>query len=614
MRIVVIDFETYFADDYTLSKMTTESYIRDPRFEVHGAAIKWQHNIPAKWYDEPELRFVLKQEDWSDVLLVAHHAQFDGLILSHHFSVVPRMWGCTLSMARLLLGNHISVSLDSVRSQFGLPAKSTPYNLFKGKHWRDLSADVRQKVAEGACDEVESIWKLFNILGEQFPRDEYEVVDTTIRMFVEPCLRADLPQLGKVWVDEETNKQRRLVDLGVSEDDLQSADRFAELLRNEGIEPARKMGPVSKKTGKSKEGYAFAKNDSFMKELQDHEDERVRTLVEARLGVKSTLVQTRSETIGWMARRGPLCVYLRYAGAHTSRWSGGDSANWQNGVPAINETILPPEGYVAARPDAAQIECRILNFLAGQEDKIEDFRLGRDPYVGVAEAFCGHPVNRVDHPELRQAGKVVELQAGYGSGELKIQATLRNKANIVVSVDEAKRYKSAYRDTHPAVVELWKTAGRMLSRLAGGPPLEWGPTVVKNQRIYLPNGIPLIYETLQFHKPEADEDVKEMERNGYWRLRTRDGWQKMYGAKLVENWVQALARVVISQAMNRITRMKLPLRIVNMRHDDLWLAIKQDGHEQEYLDLCIAEIARTPDWLPGIPLGCEGELGARYAK
>ena len=587
--------------------MTTESYIRDPRFEAHGASIKWSPESVSVWYDEPNLRKVLSTVDWSDVFLISHHAQFDHLILSHHFSVHPRMSGCTLSMARLLLGNHLSVALDAVRKHFGMPLKTTPYGLFKGKRWSELPQSTRDLIAAGACDEVESIWKLFNILGKDFPRDEYESVDTTIKMFTEPMLQADIPMLGKVWSGENTKKASCMEELGVTSEDLQSADKFAELLRAEGIEPQQKQG---------KKGliWAFAKTDPFMKELQNDEDERIQTLVEARLGAKSTLIQTRAETIGWMARRGLLCIYLRYAGAHTSRWSGGDGANWQNGVPAINEAVIPPEGYVAARPDASQIECRILNYIAGQTDKIDDFRLGRDPYVGVAEAFCGHPVNKTDHPELRQAGKVVELQAGYGSGGEKIRTTLRNKAGILISPEEGEKYKWAYRNTHPAVTDLWKTGGRMLARLAGGPPIEWGPCTIKDHRIYLPNGIPLIYEMLEFHHPEPDEEVGPYDHDGFWRLKTRDGWQKMYGAKLVENYIQALARVVISQAMNRITRMKMPLRVVNMRHDDLWLCIKKDGHEQEYLDVCMNEMKRTPDWLPGLPLNCEGSLGERYSK
>ena len=161
MRIVVADFETLFGDDYTLSKMSTEAYIRDPRFEAHGCAIKWSPDLPAKWWNGDELPALFKETDWSDVFLIHHHAQFDGLILSHHYNVHPKMFGCTLSMARLLLGNHISVSLDSVRKQFGLPEKRTPYNLFRGKHWNDLTPDVQQQVADGAVDEVESIFIIF---------------------------------------------------------------------------------------------------------------------------------------------------------------------------------------------------------------------------------------------------------------------------------------------------------------------------------------------------------------------------------------------------------------------------------------------------------------------
>ena len=156
MRIVVIDFETLYSDEYTLSKMSTEAYIRDPRFESYGAAVKWSPSVDARWYTHPELQFHFKQEDWSDAWIICHHAQFDGLILTHHYDVHPKMWGCTLSMARGLLGNHISVSLDSVRKQFGIAPKITPYQERKGKHWNELSPAMQQMLADGAVDEVES--------------------------------------------------------------------------------------------------------------------------------------------------------------------------------------------------------------------------------------------------------------------------------------------------------------------------------------------------------------------------------------------------------------------------------------------------------------------------
>ena len=219
MRPVVLDLETFYdpknlrgdPQPYTLSGMNTESYARDPRFEAHGAAIKWSANTSAVWYDEKELRYQLQQEDWSDIFLISHHAHFDHLILSHHYGVYPAMSGCTMSQARLMLGNHIGVSLDSVRSQFGFPPKVTPYNLMAGRYWRDMDQHTREQVAVGAIDEVESIWKLFGILMQRgFPVEELDVVDSTIKMFTQPELKGDSAIFAKVWQDEATRKAAAL--------------------------------------------------------------------------------------------------------------------------------------------------------------------------------------------------------------------------------------------------------------------------------------------------------------------------------------------------------------------------------------------------------------------
>lgn len=319
MRPVVLDFETYYGDDYTLSKMSTEAYIRDPRFEAHGAAIKWDKTTSAQWYDQRELAYVLKEEDWSDVFLIHHHAQFDGLILSHHFNVRPAMFGCTLSMARLLLGNHISVSLDSVRKHFGIAPKTTPYNLFRGKRWSEIDGLARQQIGEGAIDEVESIWKIFGLLMQAgFPPAELDVVDSIIRMFTDPVLELDSQMLADLWTSEAKRKLEGNALLGVDGAALRSTELFCELLEAEGID-------IEYKDGKNGPIPTIAKNDPFMRDfLREHDSPRVRALAEARLAEKSTLLQTRAETLGWVASRGPAPVYLHYSGAGTLRPSGGD--------------------------------------------------------------------------------------------------------------------------------------------------------------------------------------------------------------------------------------------------------------------------------------------------
>src|SRR5215472_3252812 len=112
MNIVTLDFETYYDDEYTLSKMTTEAYVRDPRFEVHGCAIS-VNGAAATWLHDygPHLKHGI---NWSNTACLCHHAQFDGLILSHHFDIHPAFWFDTLSMARLLIGNHLPKSLETL--------------------------------------------------------------------------------------------------------------------------------------------------------------------------------------------------------------------------------------------------------------------------------------------------------------------------------------------------------------------------------------------------------------------------------------------------------------------------------------------------------------------
>ena len=271
----------------------------------------------------------------------------------------------------------------------------------------------------------------------------------------------------------------------------------------------------------------------------------------------------------------------------------------------IREAILAPDGYLLGAIDASQIECRILNYVAGQWDVINNFAEGRDPYVNVASQFYGFQVTKEKHPTERNVGKVLELQAGYGSGGDKIRATLRTKAKIILNAAEGLKARDAYRDTHPSVVDLWGQGGRMLARLAGGPPIEWGPALIRDGKIILPNGCPLQYGSIEYYDDHEAND-------SYWRVKTRRGYSKLYGAKLVENLIQALARVVMSQAMLRIIAQGF--RIVTTTHDELVVLIKDDAKAKHNLEICRQEMKRAPDWLPGIPLDAEASLGKRYSK
>lgn len=608
VNIICLDYETFFSDDYTLSKMTNEAYLRDPRFEVHGCAVRTPDGT-ISWLDQTRFRHWAAGVNWQQFAILCHHGQFDAAILSWHYGIKPKVILDTLSMARLLIGNHLSVGLDSLAKQFGLAAKTVPYNLFKGRHWAELPQSVQQEVAAGACHDVELTWQLFEILSKQLPPKEYVVIDQTIRMFSEPVLRADGNKLAEVWEREAKRKLDLLSDIGLTppsptvaqieeaKSKLQSADQFAALLRSQGVEPETKTSP------KGNEIYAFAKTDSFMKELADDDDPIIRGLAEARLGCKSTFKQSRAETLGWTASRGNMPVYLFYCGAHTTRWSGGDEVNYQNLDDELESCILPPEDHWAFAPDASQIECRLVNYLAGQWDKIDEFREKKDPYVGVASRFYNRNITKHDKHE-RQVGKVLELQCGFGSGAEKIRATLRNQAGITLDAAEAVRARDAYRDTHPEVVAYWGQCGRLLSRIAAGEPKQFGPFIAETGKLYIP-GEPVMLYTLEYYRDEEDP-------SGHWRRKTRHGWQKMYGAKLCENLVQYAHRIIITDALVRLA--KLGYRALSNKHDALWFAIKKDADAERHREIILTEMCRPPAWAPDLPLAAEGELKERFGK
>ena len=102
MQILTIDFETFYDRDFSLSKMTTEEYVRDPRFEVIGIGVK-VNNGETEWASgthEQLKQWLQNSFKWSDAFVLAHNTLFDGAILSWRFGVNPRGWLDTLCMGR----------------------------------------------------------------------------------------------------------------------------------------------------------------------------------------------------------------------------------------------------------------------------------------------------------------------------------------------------------------------------------------------------------------------------------------------------------------------------------------------------------------------------------
>ena len=615
MDLLCLDFETYFDKDYTLKKLTTEEYVRDARFESH--LIAWKTARDQGWIVQEGIADFLKLFNPATTACLAHHAQFDGLILSHHYGWKPARWLDTMSMARVALGTHRSASLANLAQHFGLSEKTVPYEAFKGRRWCNLDQQTRDMLGAGAVHDCNLTWEIFNRLQPLVPAEELLLIDATVKMFTEPKLVGDVAYLQKFQHDEAMRKQEALAELGVTAADLQSADKFCTLLEGLGID-------VEMKRGTNGEIPAIAKTDEFMKGLLDHADETVALLAESRLDVKSTLNETRAGRFAGMAQRGAMCVYLAHAAAHTKRDGGGDKCNWQNlprtkynedgsPKPTLKQGICAPKGYLIANPDASQIECRVLNYVAGQADIVEAFRAKRDIYSDLATRFYGFPVTKADQPR-RGVGKQLELSCGYGAGGNTIVATAKRGTYgppVHLSPEEGVKARDVYRESHRNVVELWGEAGRVISALAGTEkPVRWCNDLftVETGRMTGPTGLVMHYPNLQFE----ETDHPTFGRKKGWRYDTRRGRVHLYGGKLVENAIQHLARCATFGTCARILREAPTLHLVNREHDKLVWLVPDDQYAEPTLQWLLEQMRRPPSWLPSIPLDAEGELSERY--
>lgn len=414
MDIVTIDFETYYDKDYSLSKMTTEAYVRDPRFEVIGVGVK-VNNHPTDWYSGNNPGRFLKSLSYKDKAILCHNTVFDGAILSWHFGIQPKLWLDTLSMARPLHNVSVGGSLKSLVTYYGLGAKGDEVINALGKRRADFSSEDMQRYASYCVNDVDLTYQLFQKMKGRFTAEELRVIDIVLRMYTDPTIELDQPMLQQ-HLDEVLDRKSNLVaemGLNCTEEEakatLMSNEKFASFLKAYGVEPPMKMSART-----SKMTYAFGKTDKAFTALLEHEDPRVQNAVAARLGVKSTIEQSRTQSLLGVAERGKLPIMLNYYGAHTGRFSGGDKMNLQN-LPrggTLRKSLCAPKGKVLIACDSSQIEARMVAWVADQTDLLQAFREGRDVYSEFASEVYGKKVTKADKVE-RFVGKTC-----LGSGTL----------------------------------------------------------------------------------------------------------------------------------------------------------------------------------------------------
>ena len=606
MDLITLDFETYYSKDFSLTKMTTEEYIRDPRFEIVGVGVK-VNNGNTEWASgtHEELKGYFDGFDWANSMVLAHNTMFDGAILSWLFDIRPRVWVDTLCIARALHGVEVGGSLKALAERYNVGAKGTEILNALDKRRLDFTDDELDRYGDYCINDVELTYKLFSIFIKQgFPKKELRIIDCTLRMFIHPMLELDQDLLGQHLEKIKEHKDKLLCDAGVTDKkELMSNDKFADLLRSKGVEPPTKISPTTEK-----ETYAFAKTDEGFKALAEHENSEVQALVAARLGNKSTLEETRTQRFIDISNRGTLPVPVRYYAAHTGRWGGDDKINLQN-LPSrgpngkmLKRSIVAPEGHILIDCDSSQIEARVLAWFAGQDDLTDAFRKKEDVYIKMAARIYEVPEDQITKDQ-RFVGKTTILGAGYGMGAVKFQAQLKSFGTDI-SLNEARRIIEIYRNANWKISHVWREAQNMVSRMAKGETYRFGKKGVvevigNRESIRLPSKLLMRYEDLK-----GEQNSQGIE----YSYKTRRGRTRIYGGKVIENVCQALARCVIGDQMLLINN---KYRTVLTVHDSVIACVPESEAEeaQQYVEKCMRYV---PTWAKGLPLECESGMAKAY--
>ena len=606
MAIITLDFETYYSKTYSLSKLTTEEYVNGDEFEVIGVGVKVD-GAATSWHtgSKEEIGQALQGYNLPNNTLLCHNTYFDATILYEFFGITAKKNLDTLSMARAIHGISVGGSLAKLVEHYELGVKGTEVVNALGKHSKDFTPEELTRYGEYCVNDVELTYDLFFKLLPQFNAQELTLVDTTIKMAVKPTLVVDLPMLESYMYEVREKKEALLSTIDADKSEIMSNPKFAVLLERLGVQPPMKVSPT---TGKLT--YAFAKTDDGLKTLLEHADPTVQALVGARLGVKSTIEETRTDRLIGIAKRTDyLPIPLNYYGAATGRWSagGGQKVNFQN-IPrnsTLKKAIVAPEGYVVVGADLSNIELRVGLWVCGEMEALKSLGEGRDLYKEFASLVFNVAYEDVSKDQ-RFIGKTSQLGLIFGVGAGKLRDAIKVGSGTDIGEMEAKRIVDLYRATYKGVTAFWKTCTNAITAMGNDEEFTFGQDglyVAEGKRgVKFPSGLYMQYPLLA---NVVDEKTGE---RGY-KYKMRNGYDRLYGGKLTNNLVQGTARCVMSEAMVRIAgKYQIALTV----HDALYIVVPE-AEAQETLDYLIEEMCKPPLWMPDIPLAAEGGWGRSIA-
>lgn len=578
---LVLDFETKFQPgkgNYNLKELSIMEYVRDKRFEVLSIGISQERQGPNILPFIRNAPNIIELPNPENTRLIAHNCYFEGLILNEYYDWCPAQYVCTQALSMAVLPGLRKHDLDTVSKFLGHEGKTD-------KIRPEMTDDELSAYVLG---DVEATLYVYDKLRDLLPPIEWRLMDRTIRWGAIPRLRVDELRLRRAIIAMEKEKETIISNGACPEDILASNVKFAEYLRKDGVDVPMKLSP---RTGKMIP--ALAREDWGWKQMRAQHPER-EPQWKARLAVKSSIHITRARRIAKVASW-PLPMPLKYYGAHTGRWSGTDKVNPQNFPKKgeLRKCLVAPPGFKIMVVDAAQIEMRVNAWLCGEKRSLDILRAGRDIYEEMARTLFTVITDGEVTEKQRFEGKTVELALGFQMGAEKYYVKQQGR----VTRDEARQRVALYRQSHPRIVASWYYLQQRIPCMAQeGYSEKWGPIEFRNEGILLPNKMPLQYGNL---RPKDD--------NWIYHQGTY-----LYGGKMLENIVQALARIITAGHLLKIQELD-DVETVSMVHDEV-ISIVPDARAGKILHKALEIMREVPDWAEGLPLDAKGGYSREYSK
>ena len=635
MKIATVDLETYWAVGHSLTKMSPIAYCMHEDTEIISCAFKFGDDPTVVVFGEQAVIDYCNSVDWSQYWVVGHNLSgFDSMILAWRLGVKPKLWGCTLAMARPIHAKDVGLSLAKLVTHYGLGYKDqTVLHNTKGRRLADFTDEEIAEMRIYNAADVDQCYGLLRKLIPQTRKDEVKLIDMTIRMLIEPQFESDATLLVNTLTEEGIRKKAMLVeaarhmdvyDFAMDDDEaagaalkvLSSANKFAAFLQTIGVDVPTK---ISNTTGK--EIPALAKTDEAFLALQEHDNPLVAVAAASRLDAKSTILQTRIQAFMDASNAHPtkkVPIPLKYYGADTTgRWSGW-GYNPQN-LPRINpynpkpsdalrKSLIAPAGYKVVVADLSGIELRVNHFLWQVPSSVELYKADpekADLYKDFASKLYEIPYDEVTKVQ-RQVGKVAHLGLGFGAGYITFQKVAKLMGGVDITEKESSDIVDRWRGEYGEITSGWRTCHAALPTImrgAEGNAVDpWGMVVPVAEGLKTPKGL-IRYPDLRTEINE-DDNRKEFV-YGHGRNKAR-----IYAGKIDENIVQHLARCVIADnalAVQELTGLNPALMV----HDELVYVVPEDEAER-VLDT-VQQVMRTPpEWWPELVTWSEGDIADTY--